>query len=128
MRLEHFAYCVPDPVAAAKWWCDHLDFKVVRSAGAPTFMHFIADASGSVLIELYNNPKVAVPDYFQQDALIMHIAFTVDDVAAWHKKLLAAGATEDDAIMTTPAGDEMCMLRDPWGVPIQFITRAEPMI
>lgn len=128
MRLEHFAYSVIDPVAAAKWWCDHLGFTVARKAAAPTFMHFLKDSSGGVMIEIYNNPKCKPLDHFKQDPLLMHIAFTVADIPAERQRLLTAGATEADALMTTPAGDMMCTLRDPWGVPFQLIKRAQPML
>jgi hypothetical protein len=28
----------------------------------------------------------------------------------------------------TPAGDELVMLRDPWGVALQLVKRAQPML
>jgi hypothetical protein len=31
-------------------------------------------------------------------------------------------------IRVSSSGDQILMLRDPWGVPIQFIKRAEPML
>jgi hypothetical protein len=33
-----------------------------------------------------------------------------------------------DEVTTTPAGDKLAMLRDPWGLAIQFVRRAEPML
>lgn len=128
MRVEHFAYPVSDPVAAARWWCDHLGFKVVRKTAEPTFMHFIADSTDRVLIEIYNNPKFKAPDHFKENPLRMHVAFAVEDVATERKRLLAAGATEADPMITTSTGDVLCMLRDPWGVPIQLAKRAQPML
>jgi hypothetical protein len=41
---------------------------------------------------------------------------------------LAAGATAEGEVSVTPAGDEMAMLRDPWGLPVQLIKRRVPMI
>jgi len=60
--------------------------------------------------------------------LSLHIAFMVDDGKAICDKLVAAGATVAGDVNITPAGDEIAMLRDPWGVPIQFVKRAEPML
>jgi uncharacterized glyoxalase superfamily protein PhnB len=60
--------------------------------------------------------------------LSLHIAFMVDDVKAITSKLIGAGATIAVDINTTPAGDELIILRDPWGVPIQFLKRAKPML
>jgi glyoxylase I family protein len=62
------------------------------------------------------------------DPLLLHVAFMVDDVAAVRQKLIAAGATPVDEITTTPAGDQLTMLRDPWGLAIQFVHRADPML
>jgi len=51
----------------------------------------------------------------------------VDDVKSITRKLIAAGATIAVDVNTTPAGDELVILRDPWGVPIQFLKRTRPM-
>ena len=91
-------------------------------------MRFISDAGENMMLELYNNPESKVPDYKSMDPLSLHIAFHVDDVAAVRRQLIAAGATAHNEVATTPAGDAITMLRDPWGVPIQFVTRAKPML
>ena len=127
MKLEHFAYSVSDPVATARWYAEHLGMKAVRKLEEAPFTHFLADASGRTLIEFYNNPKVQVPDYPSVDPLLFHIAFAADDVAAECARLLEAGATAVDEVTVTPAGDTMAMLRDPWGVPVQLVQRAEAM-
>ncbi len=128
MKIEHAAYTMQDPVAAAKWYSRHLGFKVIRSMTEEPFTHFLADSSGCVLIEIYNNPKAPVPDYKRQDPLIMHLAFVCDTPEAGRDRLLAAGATLDTDLFVTPAGDKVVMLRDPWGFPIQLCKRAEHMI
>jgi glyoxylase I family protein len=127
MKIEHSAWTVEDPVAAADWYVEHLGMQIVRANDAPAYAHFLADATGRILLEIYNNPKVQCPDYRNTDPLIIHLAFAVDDVPAERDRLLAAGATVADEVTTTDAGDEMCMLRDPWGFPIQILKRAEPM-
>ena len=77
---------------------------------------------------VYNNPPDAVPDYASMDPLSLHVAFMVDDVKGIQEKLIAAGATLVEGVTVTAAGDEIAMLRDPWGVPIQFVKRAKPML
>jgi len=62
------------------------------------------------------------------DPLLLHVAFMVDDVDAIVKKLTAAGATMATEITVTPAGDKLVILRDPWGLAIQFLRRADPML
>lgn len=92
------------------------------------FVRFLADDAGAVMLEFYNHPKVAVPDYRHQDPLIVHIAFKADDLAATRDRLIAAGATLEADTITTVDGDELVMLRDPWGLPLQLAKRVEPMI
>jgi glyoxylase I family protein len=128
IRLEHVAINVEDPAAMAKWYCENLGMKVVREGPPPANMRFISDSGGNMMLELYNNPPDAVPDDPSMNPLSLHIAFMVDDVKAITRKLIAAGATIAVEINTTPAGDELVILRDPWGVPIQFLTRAVPML
>ena len=128
IRLEHVAINVEDPAAMARWYRDNLNMKIVRKGPPPANMRFISDAGGNMMLELYNNPPDEVPDYPSMNPLSLHIAFMVDDVKAIMKKLMAAGATIAVDINTTPAGDELVILRDPWGVPIQFLKRAKPML
>jgi len=127
MKVEHVAFVVRDPVAVADWYVRNLGFRVVSSGGAPTFTHFLADSAGSVMIEIYNNPKVNVPDYAAMDPLVLHLAFSVEDVKAVRQRLIAAGATAEGDIIVTDSGDELAMLRDPWGFPIQLARRSRPM-
>ncbi|MBC8218297.1 MAG: VOC family protein, partial [Planctomycetes bacterium] len=107
---------------------ENLGMKVMRKGPAPVNMRFISDAGENMMLELYNNPPDKVPDYKSMDPLSLHIAFAVDDVPAVRRRLLAAGATAHNEVATTGAGDVITILRDPWGVPIQFLTRAEPML
>jgi glyoxylase I family protein len=128
MKIEHFAMQIEDPRAVAAWYVEHLEFQVRRSSGAPGYAHFLADASGSVMIEIYNNPRVRTPDYASIDPLIVHLAFVSDDLKADRDRLVAAGATVVDDYFVNPAGDELLMLRDPWAFAIQFVKRANPML
>jgi len=128
IRLEHVAINVEDPVEMAKWYCENLGMKIVRKGPPPINMHFISDAGDNMMLEVYNNPPDAVPNYRSMDPLMLHIAFMVDDVKGTRRKLVAAGATVAGEVTVTDSGDELAMLRDPWGVPIQFVKRANPML
>jgi len=128
IRLEHVAINVEDPAAMARWYRDNLGMKVVREGPPPANMRFISDSGGNMMLELYNNPPDEVPDYPTMNPLSLHIAFMVDDVKAITRKLIGAGATIAVDMNTTPAGDELIILRDPWGVPIQFLKRSKPML
>ena len=128
IRLEHVAINVEDPAAMARWYKNNLGMKVVREGPPPANMRFISDSGGNMMLELYNNPPDEVPDYPAMNPLSLHIAFMVDDVKAITRKLIGAGATIAVEMKTTEAGDELIILRDPWGVPIQFLKRAKPML
>ena len=130
MKLEHVAFMMQDPPAAAKWYVEHLGMRIVRSLDQPPFTHFLADSSGDVLFETYNNPKARVPDYANQDILVFHLAFVSDDVRRDRDRLVRAGATvaADVPEVPVPGEDEVVTLRDPWGVPIQMARRARPML
>lgn len=128
VRLEHVALNVEDPEAMVKWYCENLSMKLMRKGPPPVNMSFISDAGGNMMLELYHNPDAAVPDYRAMDPLQFHIAFMVDDVEAACRRLTAAGATVVQEPYVTPAGDQIGMLRDPWGVPIQPLKRAKPML
>jgi catechol 2,3-dioxygenase-like lactoylglutathione lyase family enzyme len=128
MRIEHVAFQVADPVALAEWYVQHLGLTLKRAFPDPPFGRFLAGDGDAVMLEFYNNPKVAVPDYRQVDPLIVHIAFVVDDVAGTYERLLAAGATAEGVVQVNESGDVMAMLRDPWGLPLQFLRRQSAMI
>lgn len=128
VRLEHIGLNVADPVKAAQWYVDHLGMKVLREGPPPINARFIGDTDGNMMLELYHNPPEAVPNYAAMDPLLLHVAFHVDDVEALRSKLIAAGATAVGEVTTTDAGDKLAMLRDPWGLAIQFVRRADPML
>jgi catechol 2,3-dioxygenase-like lactoylglutathione lyase family enzyme len=128
IRLEHVAINVENPAGMAKWYCDNLGMKIVRKGPPPVNMYFISDAQANMMLEIYHNPPDAVPDYASMDPLTLHIAFMVDDVKSTCRKLVAAGATAAGEMTVTDSGDELAMLRDPWGVPIQILKRADPML
>jgi len=128
VKIEHTAYQVDDPVALAAWYVAHLGLTVKRKQTVSPFGCFLADDGDAVMLEFYNNPKARVPEYRAIDPLVLHIAFRADDVAATRERLLEAGATAEGSVMTNEAGDTVAMLRDPWGIPVQLVSRVNPMI
>ena len=126
MYFEHVALNVPDPRAMAQWYVDHCGMRVVRSGDGPPYMRFLADATGRVIFELYANTKAPIPDYAQQDPLVVHVAFAVEDMSTTKAKLLEAGASEVSDTSSAD-GTRLVMLRDPWGVSLQLAQRGTPM-
>ena len=126
MRLEHFALQVPDPIAMADWYVKHLGCTIARSGGEPSHGRFLL--AGGVLIEIYRNPGANVPDYSSMDPLLVHLAFVSENVAADRDRLVKAGARVVEDVVTTAAGDQLLMLRDPWNVALQLVKRGAPML
>jgi len=126
MRLEHCALQVPDPVAMADWYVKHLGCPVARSGGAPAHARFLQ--AGPVLIEIYQSSNAPAPDYHSMPPSQLHLAFVSENPKADRDRLVAAGAKIFEDCFTSPAGDDLVMLRDPWGVGLQLVKRAAPML
>jgi glyoxylase I family protein len=127
MNIEHIALNVADPVALADWYVRHLDMRIVRQVDSGPMTRFLADRAGRTVLEVYRQ-SAPVPDYFAMDPMVLHIAFRVEDVGRVRQALLDAGATAATDVVTTETGDEMTFLRDLWGVTIQLVRRARPLL
>jgi catechol 2,3-dioxygenase-like lactoylglutathione lyase family enzyme len=126
MKIEHVALNVSDPPEAAQWYVKHLGMRVVKGLDKAPFTHFLADQAGQ-MIEIYSNPAAPVPDYRSMHPLVLHIAFMVEDMEGTRARLLSAGATAEGEISNLDNGDQLAMLRDPWGVAVQLAKRAQPL-
>lgn len=127
MKFEHFAINVPDAQAVSLWYEEHLGLTVKKKMEEAPFMTFLADDSGTVMLEIYSNPKGETLDFKKLHPLAVHLALVSEDPTADRNRLIAAGATEfsDD---TLPDGSHLVMIRDPWGICLQLCKRATPMI
>jgi len=127
MKFEHLAINVANPKQMAKWYATHLGLRVIRQEQNAPFTTFLADDSGNMMLEIYNNPPEKVPDYWQMDPLILHLAFVSANPDEDINRLLEAGAIliEDERLDATT---RVVMMRDPWGLPIQLCKRGTPML
>jgi len=128
LNVEHVALNVADAVSMAAWYVRHLGLRIVRqSAGAP-HIHFLADASGRAVIEIYSNATAdPIPDYVSMHPMRLHVAFASADPDADRAALVAAGATFVDE-QQLPDGSRLLMLRDPWGLALQLCKRTTPLL
>ncbi|MBR6931726.1 MAG: VOC family protein [Bacteroidales bacterium] len=125
--LEHPAIDVADPVAVAAWWCENLGFTMTRQKDDETHTTFIVDASGRVAFEMYRAKTTpAAPDYASMDPLTLHFGFTSKDVDADIERLTKAGATL--VSHEKSPGFDGAMMRDPFGIPIQFVKREKSVL
>jgi len=129
MRVEHIAFNVPDPNGMARWYCEHLKFTIKRKVMEEPWAHFLIDEHGTFMIEIYGNTSQPSFDFPQIAPATMHLAFVSNNLAADRERLMQAGATAvSEGIDELPGGDAMTFLRDPWGITLQLITRAKPML
>lgn len=127
MKIEHIAFNVAHPVEMARWYEKNLQLTTVSKMEVSPFTHFLADDSGNVMIEIYNNPPDQVPDYAAMNPLICHLAFASNHIDDDKSRLIAAGATLADEVKLSD-GTHLAMMRDPWGLAIQLCKRAKPML
>jgi hypothetical protein len=110
-----------------EWYVKHLGFVVKRASDAPVPVRFLADETGRVMIEIYRNARIGVPDYRSADPLTFHLAFVCDDLEPTVERLVKAGASVV-VRESNPAGDQLIMMRDPWHIPIQLCKRSRAMV
>lgn len=125
-RFEHIAFNVPDMEQTATWYCDHLGMKRVRHD--PGKKVFLADSAGTVVLELYTNPDEPMIPTARPSRLAIHLAFVVEDADEAVAALTAAGATLELQSPPDYAGDVLCFFRDPFGFPLQVLTRKVPLV
>ena len=128
MKIEHLALNVPDPLAMARWYVDHLGLTVKRRFLEAPWGHFLADDSGTVMLELYGNEKAAQLDLPNVAPAALHLAFVSKNIDADMQRLISAGASRVSGPELATNGDGLAMLRDPWGVCLQLVKRAEALI
>ena len=127
MKFEHFAINVTHPVEMAAWYVEHLGLKIISQMNESPFMTFLADESGTIMLEIYNNSKGSILDFKNQHPLVVHLAFVSENPTEDKDRLLQNGANEiSDELLTD--GSHLVMMRDPWGFCIQFCKRAKPML
>lgn len=128
MKIEHVAFNVADANAAARWYVEHLGFTIRRKFVEPPYGHFLADDSGAVMIEIYSRTDVPVPDYRNQHPGVLHLALVSQDVDADVARLEKAGGKLWGQIDRQPTGDVLAFVQDPWGLTLQLVKRAQPLL
>jgi catechol 2,3-dioxygenase-like lactoylglutathione lyase family enzyme len=127
LNVEHVAWNASDAVAMAAWYVEHLGMRIVRKIDTAPHVHFLADASGRVVIEIYTNPVDPIPPYATMHPIRFHLAFAAADPESAKAALLQAGATLVDE-QDLQDGSRLVMLRDPWGLAVQLCKRARPLL
>ena len=127
MKFEHFALNVADPRAMADWYTEQLGLSVVRQMKESPYTTFLADSTGTIMLEIYNNPAAEVPKYSSMHPLLVHLAFVSEDPSYELERLQKHGASLVSE-QHLEDGSHLLMMRDPWGLAIQFCKRGVPML
>jgi len=126
MKFEHYALNVPDSVAVADLYAKHCRMKIVKAIEVEPHTRFLADSTGRVVLEVYSNRAVEMPDFPNMDSLEYHLAFAVDDPEAERQRLQEAGARFEESVQPSE-GTKLIMMRDPFGMALQLCHRSEPL-
>ena len=125
--MEHTAIDVADPIAVADWWVKNLGFEVTMQKDNDTHTTFIVDKTGRIALELYRAPDgTTPPDYHKMRPLQLHFAFLSDDVDKDIERLVASGAIL--VVHEKSSGFDGAMMKDPFGISIQFVKRAKSVL
>src|SRR5690606_35151679 len=116
-----------DPIAMADWYVKQLGMTIARKMDGGPNTHFLADTSGQVMLEIYNNPPDEVPPYADMNPLLVHLAFVCENPEEKRAELEKAGATFAEEVRIKD-GSHLVMMRDPWGLAIQLCKRGIPML
>jgi catechol 2,3-dioxygenase-like lactoylglutathione lyase family enzyme len=83
----------------------------------------VADIPG---VQLRFN-KTDTPTVPTLGRVLDHIGFDITDLAAFVKKLDAAGIKLDRPLVTQPSGGKLTFIHDPWGASIELNERPKPL-
>ena len=125
IRFEHIALNVESPESVSQWYQKYLGMQVVRKYSQNAI--FISDFNGYMMFELYRKPEASM-DFSSISHEMMHISFMAEDVAKVQSQLTEAGAVSVGEIAVSSNGDRVLNMRDPWGIPIQFVQRGSQMV
>jgi methylmalonyl-CoA/ethylmalonyl-CoA epimerase len=89
-KLRHVAMSVPDPAAAAKFYCDAFDMKIVGETDSP-LASGIYVSDGTISLALLNYKADEWAGMNKDAKCINHIGFWVDDLEQQSDKIKESG-------------------------------------
>lgn len=119
--LEHTALASPSPAALARWYVDHLGFRINFEYDGN---YFVRAPNGSML-EIIPSQGERKPEH-PRDPGIRHLAIAVDDFDAAYAKLKEAGVRFHAEPYETQ-GNRLVFFFDGDGNLLHLITRPAPL-
>lgn len=120
--IEHFAIASPNPKRLAEWYVAYLDFQLTYEYAGN---YFVQAGNGS-LIEIVP-AEGERPETAMRTPGLRHIAISVDDFDAAHRRLAEQGVKFAGEPYTS-ASNRIIFFADPDGNLIHLIKRAKPLV
>ncbi len=123
-KLLHTRMRVNDIEASVRFYEAALGLKATRRHTSPrgAQLVFLATPNSEEEIELCQMPAGATPVHVQPD--LMHLAFEVEDMAAFVTELAAKGFKLSDGPSTSGSGNAIAFIDAPEGYEVELIQRA----
>ncbi len=124
-KLLHTRMRVNDLARTVKFYQDALGLKLTRQHTSPrgAQLAFLATPNSDEEIEICQMPPGAPPVQVQPD--LMHLAFEVDDMAAYEAAIKAKGYALSDGPTKTGSGSVIAFIDAPEGYEVELIQRAK---
>jgi lactoylglutathione lyase len=124
-KLLHTRMRVNDLAGTVKFYQEALGLKLTRQHTSPrgAQLAFLATPNSDEEIEICQMPAGAPPVQVQPD--LMHLAFEVDDLAAYEAALKAKGYALSDGPTKTGSGSVIAFIDAPEGYEVELIQRAK---
>lgn len=124
-KLLHTRMRVNDLARTVKFYQDALGLKLTRQHTSPrgAQLAFLATPNSDEEIEICQMPPGAPPVQVQPD--LMHLAFEVDDMAAYEAAIKAKGYALSDGPTQTSSGSVIAFIDAPEGYEVELIQRAK---
>ena len=119
--LEHTAIASPDPAKLARWYVDHLDFRINFEYDGNYFVR----ASNGTMLEIIPSEGVR-GEQKMRDPGIRHLAIEVTDFDSAHAALKAKGVTFAGEPYVN-SGNRLVFFTDCDGNLVHLIRREKPL-
>jgi len=124
-KLLHTRMRVNDLAATVKFYEEALGLKMSRQHTSPrgAQLAFLQTPNSDEEIEICQMPAGATPVEVQSD--LMHLAFEVEDLAAYTATIKAKGYELSDGPTVTGSGSVIAFIDAPEGYEVELIQRAK---
>ncbi|MCF7687411.1 MAG: VOC family protein [Cephaloticoccus sp.] len=124
-KLLHTRMRVNDLAATVKFYEEALGLTLTRQHKSPrgAQLAFLSTPNSDEEIEICQMPPGAEPVKVQPD--LMHLAFAVDDLAAYEAAIKAKGYQLSDGPTVTGSGSIIAFIDAPEGYEVELIQRAK---